>query len=400
MTPSILAERHTARLTAPVTPADAGDLFATPAPHRVALVTEYYYPHMGGVCEHVHFLARELRRRGHHVDIITSALGQAPDEPGLIRMGHSVPVYSNGSLARITVGAGLRRTMRATLRDGRYDVVHVHSPLTPTLPMLAVREARVPVVGTIHTYFPRSFAYQLLRPVFQSVLDRIDAVIGVSETAIRAHARYFHADWRVIPNGVDLDFFRWDAPRPSTLEPGVRHVLFLGRLDPRNGLATLIAAFQRLHTERTVRLVVAGDGPLRDHYERLAGGDPNILFVGSVVAERPGYYANCDVYACPTTKASFGITLLEAMACGAPIVCSDIVGFRDVVRNGCEALMVPCGDERALANALARVLDDPGVRARLGMAGQACVARYAWPNVTDEVVAVYDEVTASKSVRR
>lgn len=366
----------------------------------MALVTEYYYPHQGGVCEHVHFLAAELRRRGDHVDIITSALGDVPNERGVIRLGHSVPVYGNGSLARITVGAGLRRQVRDTLARGAYDVVHVHSPLAPTLPMVAMLESTVPVVGTVHTYFPRSLAYKLLHPVFQSLLDRLDAVIAVSRTAVEAHARYFHANWRIIPNGVDLSFFRPDAPPPPAFEPGVPHVLFLGRLDPRNGLATLIGAFKELRQRREVRLVIAGDGPLRGHYTRLAAKHPDIVFVGSVNGERPGYYAHSDVYACPTTKASFGITLLEAMACGTPIVCSDIVGFRDVVRNEREALMVRCGDEGALADALGTVLDDPVLRVRLSAAGRERVSHYSWPSVTDDILAVYDDVTARARLTR
>jgi phosphatidyl-myo-inositol alpha-mannosyltransferase len=111
---------------------------------RIAQVTEYYYPHLGGICEHAHFLARELRLRGHHVDIITSNLEGATSEPNVIRVGRSVPVYSNGSMARVTVGRRLRQQVRATLARGRYDVVHVHAPLAPTLPLLAVDEASVP----------------------------------------------------------------------------------------------------------------------------------------------------------------------------------------------------------------------------------------------------------------
>src|SRR6266566_4370660 len=85
---------------------------------RIALVTEYYYPHLGGVCEHVHFFAREARRRGHHVDIITSNLPGAERQSNVIRLGRSQPVYANGSQARITVGLGLRKEMRKILRQG------------------------------------------------------------------------------------------------------------------------------------------------------------------------------------------------------------------------------------------------------------------------------------------
>src|SRR5690349_24783935 len=129
---------------------------------RIALVTEYYYPHLGGVCEHVHFFAREARRRGHHVDIITSNIPGAEPQPHVIRVGRSQPVYANGSQARITVGVGLRRQMRKVLHRGHYDIVHVHSPLTPLLPLLAIEESDAPVVGTFHTYFDQSKGYRLL----------------------------------------------------------------------------------------------------------------------------------------------------------------------------------------------------------------------------------------------
>src|SRR5437879_10516340 len=117
-------------------------------PLRIALVTEYYYPHLGGVCEHVHFFAREARRRGHHVDIITSNIPGAEPQPNVIRLGRSQSVYANGSQARVTIGLGLRRQMRKVLHRGHYDIVHVHSPLTPILPLLAIEEADSPVVGT------------------------------------------------------------------------------------------------------------------------------------------------------------------------------------------------------------------------------------------------------------
>src|SRR5258706_2497733 len=140
-------------------------------PLRIALVTEYYYPHMGGICEHVHFFAREARRRGHHVDIITSNLSEAEAQPNVIRIGRSQPVYANGSQARITIGIGLRRQMRKVLREGRYDIVHVHSPLTPVLPILAIEEADCPVVGTFHTYFDKSKGYWLLNAYSQKRLE-------------------------------------------------------------------------------------------------------------------------------------------------------------------------------------------------------------------------------------
>jgi len=375
-----------------VTPADAGPV--SPAGLRIALVTEYYYPHLGGVCEHVHFFAREARRLGHCVDIITSNIpGSAAAPPNVIRLGRSVPWYINGSQSRITVGRTLRRDMRQVLRDGRYDIVHVHSPLTPVLPMLAVDEAEVPVIGTFHTYFERSFSYSIFRRLLQRKLEKLSAAIAVSQSTIVALERYFDTDWRIIPNGIDTDLFCPDAQRPPAVRSDVPAILFLGRFDPRNGLSALIEAFKRVKgRRRKAQLVVVGDGPLRNRYYRQAGRDTDITFVGAVLHGRPSYYANSAIYACPTTKASFGITLLEAMACQTPIVCSDILGFRDVVMHGREALMVPRDDPDALANGLVRLLDDEGLRGRLGETGRRRSLEYDWRHVTSAILDVYQEV--------
>jgi phosphatidyl-myo-inositol alpha-mannosyltransferase len=362
-------------------------------PLRIALVTEYYYPHLGGVCEHVHFFAQEARRRGHHVDIITSRIGGALPSPHVIRIGRSVPVYANGSQARVTIGFGLRRQMRKVLRRGQYDIVHVHSPLTPFLPLLAIEEAECPVVGTFHTYFDHSRGYDWLNGFFQRRLDKLASAIAVSRSTTVALERYFRADWKIIPNGIDTDLFSPNVPVPKELQGDVPAILFLGRFDPRNGLTTLIDAFRRVRARGTMaKLVVVGDGPLRDHYRRLAAGDPDIVFVGSVLRERPQYYAHSAIYACPTTKASFGITLLEAMACETPIVCSDIMGFRDVVEDGREAMMVPCGDPQALADALVHLLEDPALRRRLGATGRERAMGYSWSSVTTAVLGEYARV--------
>ena len=356
----------------------------------MGIVTEYYYPHLGGVTEHVHHFAREMRRRGHEADIITSNIGDCPPAPGVIRIGRSVSVYANGSQARVTIGDGLRQAMRQVLRAGAYDVVHVHSPFSPTLSLLAIDEAECPVIATVHTNFPDSLAYRLFRRRLQRIADRIDALIAVSPTAAHAHARYIDADWSIVPNGIDLEAFHPGAERPAGLRDDIPSILFVGRFDPRNALGTLIDAFRRITgSGRDARLVVVGDGPLRRYYRRRAKADPRIIFTGALRDERPGYYAGATVYACPTTRASFGITLLEAMACSTPIVCSDIAGFRDVVEDGREALLVPADAPDTLADSLVRVLDDEVLRARLGHAGSLTAARYAWPSVTDRILSVY-----------
>jgi phosphatidylinositol alpha-mannosyltransferase len=375
----------------------AAPAFARPL--RIALVTEYYYPHLGGICEHVHFFAREARRLGHHVDIITSNMPGATPEAHVIRIGRSQTVYANGSQGRVTLGLSLRKNLRRLLSRGDYDVVHIHSPLSPSLPLLAIDEASSPVVGTFHTYFERSRLYGLSRRLLQRKLESMSAVIAVSHSTTVALNRYFEANWTIIPNGIDLDLFHADSPPPPGISRDVPTILFLGRFDPRNGLATLIEAFKKVRgRRREAKLVVVGDGPLRQRYYKAAAGDPDINFVGAVLSSRPSYYAHSSMYACPTTKASFGITLLESMACETPIVCSDILGFQDVVKHEREALMFPSGDRDALADALVRLLDDETLRARLGKTGRQMAQQYGWPTVTEAVLDVYTAVLGASRI--
>jgi len=289
--------------------------------------------------------------------------------------------------------------MRKVLHQGRYDIVHVHSPLTPVLPLLAIEEAECPVVGTFHTYFDASKGYRFLNSYFQKKLDKLDAAICVSHSTTVALERYFSAPWQIIPNGIDTDVFHPSVAAPTAIRKDVPSILFLGRFDPRNGLSTLIDSFRRVKGKgREVQLVVVGDGPLRDHYYKQANGDRDITFVGAVLQDRPSYYAHSSIYACPTTKASFGITLLESMACETPIVCSDILGFQDVVVNGREALMTPCGDRDALADALVQLIDDEGLRIQLGTTGRYESMKYSWPRVTSQVLDVYHQVMGRVAV--
>jgi phosphatidyl-myo-inositol alpha-mannosyltransferase len=372
---------------------------------RVALVTEFYYPHFGGVTEHVHNLARTLIQSGHHAIIITSHMA-APGRPHegidcdptyVHRIGTSRVVYSAGSFARITTGNRLRQRIREILRRERIDLVHVHGGLNPVLGLVAPDAAGdldLPVVATFHSWFRRSALCRIFRRPLQRRLDRHADVIAVSQPVVEAHALYFEADWRIIPNGVDTSFFRPVWPDRTSSRDSEPELLFLGRLDPRNGLDTVLSAMPAI-LERfpEVRLTIAGDGPLRPMYERLAAPvGRHVSFIGSVNGNRPVVYSRADLYLCPTTKASFGITLLEAMACATPMVVSDITGFRELVSGGDEAVLVPKNDAGAWAKAIVALLQDSPRRESMGFAGLTKVARFAWPHVAREVTAVYRSV--------
>ena len=365
---------------------------------RVALVTEFYYPHLGGVTEHVYYFSRELEREGHAPLVITSHMTpQTEDAPFVRRVGRSVTLPSNGSLARVTMGVGLGRRIAEILRAERIDVVHVHGGLAPTLGLVAPRAARrvgLPVVATFHSWFRRSVGYRFYRAPFQRSLDQLAAKIAVSEPVVEALSRYFRATWDVIPNGIDLDDFSPAGRLPADAHIDEPRLLFLGRLDPRNGLDVVLAAMPRIiEAYPRARLTVAGDGPLRPWYESLARPlGKNVEFIGSIYRERARRYADSDLYLCPTNKASFGITLLEAMACGTPMIVSEITGFRELIDGGAEAMLVPCADPRRWAEATIALLGDPGRRGVMSRAGLEKAARFGWPTVAQQVLGVYRRV--------
>jgi phosphatidylinositol alpha-mannosyltransferase len=371
-------------------------------PLRVALVAEDYYPQLGGVPEHVHHLARALNDLGHATTIVTSNMrkqdADSREQVDVRRIGTSVVIYANGGVARITVGWRLTARLEALFRKERFDVVHVHGGLSPTLGVVAPRaawRAAIPVVATFHTWFPSSAGYRILRRPFQAMLDRHAAAIAVSPAAREAMSRYFTAPWEIIPNGVDTTLFRPGLGRGGDrFEPTKPRLLWLGRIEPRNDLATVLAAMPRiLERHPGAQLTVVGDGPWRSRLERVARRlGPCVHFAGFVNGGRPEYYRAADVYLCPTTRASFGVTLLEAMACGTPLVVSDIPAFRDLA-TASGAVFAPCGDAEAWASAVNDLIDDPARRESMAGEGRAVGERHAWPLVAQRVLAVYRRVT-------
>src|SRR2546429_5331618 len=364
---------------------------------RVALVAEDYYPQLGGVPEHVHTLARRLNSGGHPATVISSHMGSYPDAASVRRVGRSRVIYWNGGVSRITTGRGLRRELAALFRDGRYDIVHVHGGLAPTFGLAAPSAAwaaGIPVVATFHSWFARSLACRVFRRPLQRILDRHAATIAVSQPVVDPNSRYFRADWEIIPNGVDLEFFRPNGRAPTDALIAGPRLLFLGRIEPRNGLGTAFAALPRILARYpNAVLTVAGDGPWRGYYERRARSlGASVRFVGQVFEERPEYYASADLYLCPTTIASFGVTLLEAMACGTPMIVSDNLGFRWVIDGGAEAVVIPKDDPAAWADTTIALLGDPERRAAMGRAGVEKAARFAWPRIARAELAVYERV--------
>ncbi len=369
---------------------------------KVAFVSEYYYPLLGGITEHVHNLAVALSKRGHEVTVITHNLRPRKHHHyphgsvvfPVVRFGKGIPIYSNGSIARITVGKRLGADLGGFFEKERFDVIHAHSPLTPILPVVALRRSNAPVtVGTFHTYFDRSRGYAWLQKKAARHMDMMDAKIVVSQACVDALSRYFKTDYNIIPNGVDPDYFSPDAPAISDFDDGKLNLLFVGRFDPRNGLRTMIEAFKIVKSRfDNCRLIVVGDGPLRPYYRSLASKKlaRDIHFAGLVNGGRPNFYSSAHIFCSPCTKASFGVVLLEAMSSAKPIVASNINGYRMVMQDGKQGILVGEKEPAAFAEALLRLLGDPDLRLQMGRAGrQTVLAKYSWDLVAAQVEALY-----------
>jgi len=372
---------------------------------RVGMVSPYDYGRSGGVGEHVRHLAAELRSRGLSVTVLAPSSGSSSAGiDGLISLGRPIPIPANGSVARISLSFHLSRRIREVLAREAFDVIHIHEPLMPALPLSVLRLNQAAItVGTFHAYARQNLGYYYGRPILRRQFRRLDRCIAVSEPARDFVARYFPAEYTVIPNGIDPTVFRPDAPPAAGIaRERQRTILFLGRLEERKGLSTLLDAYQLLRRVRgDCQLVIVGDGALRRGYQRRVEeeGIPDVHFKGFVPeSEKAGYFTAADIYCAPNTgKESFGVILLEAMSSGRPVVATAIDGFRHVLTDGREGVLVPPGDDGRMASALSLLLDHPETRAEMGMAGRATAERYAWPLVADQVYGVYQSALAKRS---
>ena len=368
---------------------------------RVGLVCPYEWTVPGGVGNHVRALAGELRRLGHHVDVLAPA-ERPVHEAGFVGLGGSLAVPYNGSVARIAIGPRTLVRVRRALAAGGYDLLHVHEPLSPSVGLLAVAQSHLPVVGTFHANLDRSLALRAGTPLLRRTYERLATRIAVSPSARDTWQRYFGGAMTVVPNGVSPEFFGKHEPLPG-YRGGDPTVLFVGRLEPRKGLTYLVRAFLRLKPAfPRLRLLVVGRDDKRQQEKAMAMVPPrlrpDLVFVGSVPQEDlPSYYASADLFCAPSLGGeSFGIVLVEAMAMGLPVVCSDIGGYRDLLRDNREGLLVPPRDPEALADALGALLDNPARRAALAEAARSSAARYAWPVVAAELAAIYESVRGTR----
>jgi phosphatidyl-myo-inositol alpha-mannosyltransferase len=363
---------------------------------RIALACPYAWDVPGGVQVHVRGLADGLAARGHETLILAPASGRVA-EGDVTVVGRPVRIPYGGKVAPICPSRSSWRRVRDVLDVFEPDVVHAHEPFTPSTSMFATLASPVPVVATFHAFHARSRLLAVAAPLLRTVARRVAAPVAVSEAAAAFVAPVVPSGVAIVPNGVEVERFANARPAPDL--PQGRIVLWVGRLDPQKGFAVAVRAFADIARRvPDAHLVVAGDGrdrtAVRDLMPEIRA---RVHMLGPVPnGHLPGYHAAAEVALAPATgHESFGIVLVESLAAGVPVVATDIDGYREVITDGVDGLLVPPGSARAVADAAVRILEDPALAQRLVRAGRARAATYAWSTVVPAVEAIYRRVSSA-----
>jgi phosphatidylinositol alpha-mannosyltransferase len=370
---------------------------------RIGLVSPYAWTVPGGVNSHVASLVGYLERAGNDVYVIAPSgdlrRSQTTIPTNFISAGRAFPVPANGSVAYVNGSFFMLGKMSRILDSLKLDVVHVHEPTLPAVGAAATMMAKAPVVGTFHAAGAASAFYERWRPLAERIMASITLNIVVSETARLTVIPHFPGEYRVIPNGIEIE--RYLSARGGQKIPG--RVFFIGRPEPRKGLPALLEAFQGLRGRAPeASLVLAGPTPeeiqaLASRGRGVAGRSlDGVTALGRVSHDvKIRELSAAQVLCAPSNGGeSFGIVLAEAMAAGVPVVASDIPGYRAVLAEGTAGVLVPPDDPAALENALFNVLRNPELRQDLTASGIARAERYSWDRLIDQVTEVYQDAIA------
>jgi phosphatidylinositol alpha-mannosyltransferase len=371
---------------------------------KVGIVVPYSFSFWGGVVEHAEEQARALTELGVETRILIghdppgrlsrllhpTARRFDPPPPHVIPLGRSVITPANHSLANVVLSPSAIVRLRRTLVRERFDLLHVHEPLTPALSVAALASATCPIVATFHAAGPsrwRGFAISL----WGFLLERLDVRIAVSAAAAETARDYAPGEYLVIPNGVRL-------PKVVILDSRLSRVVFVGRHEPRKGLRVLVRAWPAVHRATGARLRIIGADPLAVRYllgrERIS--EEGIDLLGSVSAEQlDRELAQAKLLVAPSLgRESFGMVLTRAFAAATPVIASDIDGYRQLVTERCGSL-VPAGDEQRLTHEIVSLLHDETRRLRYAATSRRLAAgTYGWPRIAARLYAIYRDLLA------
>ncbi|MEO0144372.1 MAG: glycosyltransferase family 4 protein [candidate division WOR-3 bacterium] len=369
---------------------------------KILFVSDVFYPHPGGISEHIDSLAKYLRKRGHLTYILTANFSSGIDykDPDyVIRVGRAFKIPMNKSMAPITISAKLNKLVKDIIQKNNYDIIHIHGPIAPVLPILSLKYSKSINVATFHAAHDEMLLYKIFKGYLENYFKKLHGKIAVSEVAKRSIIKYFDGEYRIIPNGVDVNRFKPDNEKiPWLLEDNSKKILFVGRIEPRKGLKYLLLALNEVvKFISDVKLIVVGDGPFKLLYEQYLNKniEDKVIFVGKVgYNELPKYYVSCDIFVSPATeKESFGIVLLEAMASKIPVIASNIEGYKQVIQNEVNGILFENENYKDLASKIIMLLRNKNLANRLvENAYDIVIKKYSWEAVSKEIENYYYEL--------
>ncbi len=364
---------------------------------KIALVSPYDWAVSGGVNNHIRHLAEQYVALGHQPHIVAS--GSKPafgDICPITIIGRPIPLRVSGSVARITLSLRTAGRIKRLLAENDFDIVHVHEPFMPQLPINFLRYSTMVNVGTWHAARESNFIYVYGRRLIKRWITKLDGKIAVSQAAVRHIEKYFPGYYNIIPNGVDVEHFGRPADPLPEFADGKFNVLFVGRPEKRKGLKYLLRAF--VGVQRAIpnsRLIVVGAGKF-DRYEQAVRNARlrDVVFRSyAPFGELPRYHHSAHVFCAPNTGfESQGLVLLEAMAAGLPIVASNIEGFAGVLTHAVEGLLVAPEDAQALADAIVELLHDTRRRTVMAAHGRERAQHFSWDRVSQRVLSYYERL--------
>ncbi len=378
---------------------------------RIALVSPYSWTYPGGVTRHIEALADQFAAAGHEPRIITPFdpddrlsvrlhRGVRPQPrvqaANIVSLGRTIGLRANGAVSNVALQPSAAATLRRELREGDYDVVHIHEPIVPLSSWDAVAFNGLPLVGTFHTYSTNRLTNNLGNLAGASRrFNRLQVRIAVSRAAAWTGERFFGGHYRVIPNGVVVPegIERAAAAMPTDEHP--LRLVFVGQAVERKGLPVVLRALEALreHVPFTLDVIGVEQAQLETMMVDLRG----VTALGKIDdAQKTAVLGAADLLVAPSLGGeSFGMVLTEAFAVGTPVVASDIPGYDDVVRDGVDGVLFDRADASALAQTLLDLAYDPQRRDAMSSAARENVRRYAWPLVAEEVLGAYADAIAT-----
>jgi len=369
---------------------------------KIGIVSFHTFSQPGGVKKHILGLFKEFKKRGIKVKIIIPRRKKLEkyENKNIILMGTSFPINFNGSQADFNINFN-PVALEKILRKEKFDILHFHNFGFPSILQILLSPSASNTLNilTFHSNltgnpFVKKFP-TLISTINKICKWKINGVIGVAPLVLD-YFQTFKGLKKIIPNGIDLEEFNPFVPEIKKFKDDKTNILFVGRIEERKGLIYLLKAYKKLEKQHSnLRLIIIGEGPLKEDCEKYVQDNnlKDVVFEGQVTKETPSYYKTADIYVSPAIFGeSFGIVLLEAMACGTPLVAFNNQGYKDLLRGmSSEKFLVKNKDYNDLADKIETLIKNPLLREEISKKGLEEVQKYSWKTVAGKVLDFYKE---------